>query len=268
MGASGGGGGGSTTQTTIPWAGIQPHILDVANQAKAEYLNTPNQGYYPGSTVVPFSQQTQGALDMTQERAMNGSPLIGASQDQLTATMRGDYLDPTTNPVWGSVSHDIRNQVNGQFGASGRTGSGAHQSAIAKGLGDAAVGLYEPERNRQMQGMFFAPQLAQQDYIDAQQLGSVGGAYEDLSGRYLQDNINRFEFGRDANQRALNDYSSVINGYAGIGGTTTGTQSQKRGSKLGGALGGAATGASVGSMFGPWGTAVGAGAGGLLGLFG
>ncbi len=36
----------------------------------------------------------------------------------------------------------------------------------------------------------------------------------------------------------------------------------------GGALGGAASGAELGSVFGPWGTAIGAGVGGLAGLFG
>ena len=266
--SSGGGGGGSTTQTTVPWGGIQPYITDVAKSAQTEYNDTPNRGYYPGPTVVPFSGPTQASLDMTQARATNGSPLIGASQDQLTSTMRGDYLDPTTNPVWGSVSENVRNQVNSQFGSAGRTGSGAHQGAIAKGLGDAAVGLYEPERNRQMQGMFFAPQLAQQDYMDAAQLGNVGTAYEDLSGRYYQDDINRFEYGRDRNRNALNDYSALINGYAGLGGTTTGTQAQ-RGGGFGNAAGGALAGAGAGSQIGgPWGGLIGGAGGGLLGLFG
>lgn len=52
-----------------------------------------------------------------------------------------------------------------------------------------------------------------------------------------------------------------------LGQTSTGTQDLYR-NRGAGALGGAASGAATGSMFGPWGTAIGAIGGGLLGAFG
>jgi len=260
----GGNSGGSQTQIqkADPWDKAQPYLESGMQGAQSIYNNRANDIYYPGSTVVPMADQTVQGLNMIQNRAAAGSPLIRQSQNQLQSTMQGDYLDPTQNPMFNRAADAITNRVNAQFGAAGRTGSAGHAGAMARGIGDAAAGLYGDERNRQMQGMFFAPQLAAEDYKDAGMMQGVGASYEDLYGRNMQDDINRFEYLRDNDKRNLSFYNGQIGGYGNLGGTTTSTGTQAQGgSSLGSALGGAAAGMSIG---GPWGAA----AGGLLGLFG
>lgn len=267
--SSGGGGNSTTVQKADPWDKAQPYLIEGMQGAQSIYNNRANDIYYPGSTVVPMADQTIQGLNMIQNRAAAGSPLITQSQQQLQATMAGDYLDPTQNPMWNRAAREITDRVNSQFGAAGRTGSAGHAGAIAQGLGDAAAGLYGDERNRQMQGMFFAPQLAAEDYKDAQMMQTVGANYEDLYGRNLQDDINRFEYLRDLDKRNLSFYTGQVSGYGNLGGTTTATGTQAQGGKMfGNALGGAATGAAIGSAIPGIGTGIGAAAGGLLGLFG
>jgi hypothetical protein len=91
------GGGGSQSTTTQPWKQAQPFIL----QGYQEAQNLYNQGgpqFFPGQTYVSPSEATQNALQMAQERAMAGSPLIGQAQSSL-----GNLMN-FTNPYAAQVS--------------------------------------------------------------------------------------------------------------------------------------------------------------------
>ncbi len=223
------------TQTTnnAPWAAQQPYLTHGFAEQRRLYDNGP-------STVIPFSQQTEQALQMQQQRAMN-SP----AQGQLDATMRGDYLygGPGFNAAYGAAADQIMPSVQSMFSRAGRTGSGLAQGEMTKQLGNAFAGLYGQERNNQMQAMAMSPQIG---YADADRLASVGAQREQL----LQDQA------MEPYQR-LQQYQQGISGN--YGGTQTTTQPLHR-NRLGGAIGGATAGAA----FGPWG----AGIGGILGLLG
>lgn len=211
-GGSSGGGGSSTTNTVQkadPWSGQQPSLKAGIGAADrmffgagaydsngalksnaADYFGTgyyaPN--YYPGETVADFSPETEAALQLQTQRALAGSPLIGQSQDQLTRTMAGDYLNanpvnqylgttadgsmlngnPYREAMMTAAAGDITNaynnavnNVNARFSASGRYGSGAQQRAVANeqdtlasNLGKAATNIYygdyQNERNNQI----------------------------------------------------------------------------------------------------------------------
>lgn len=233
-----GGGGSNTTSTTVqkadPWVGAQPYLRAGMNDLSSWYNSDAGRSPYPGSTVVPFSPMTEQAYGMVADRATNGSPIMDSMKKTLQGTLDGDYLKPESNP-WLSDTFDlgagkVRSALDSQFNAGNGYGSSLHSGQMASQLGDLATkiygGNYQSERDRQMQGMLFAPQAAQSDYTDAAQLANVGSAYEKQAGATLQDSINRYNFGQEAPLKRLQDYFSMINPVAGMGSTTTGTQTQ------------------------------------------
>ena len=101
-GIFGGFGGGSQpstiqTQTTSsePWADQQPHLKNIFSGAETAF-NSDAPQYFPDSTVVDFSPQTQGALQGVEARAVAGSPLQQQAMQQAQNTVQGDYLN--SNP--------------------------------------------------------------------------------------------------------------------------------------------------------------------------
>lgn len=273
-GQSGGGGGGqnTTVQKSDPWSGQQPYLTDVMGKAQEQYNKGP-MGYYEGQTFAPLSAETQQAQQMQANRALAGSPLTAASQQQLTDTMAGKYLDPATNPYLQAGADQIRAKVqpaiDARFSGSGRTGSGLAARAVGEGVTDAiatqAMQNYTNERNNQVKGMMFAPSLAQQDYTDIARLGEVGAAREDYQQQAINENINRFNFQQQEPWQSLGLYSNLVNGQ--YGSTVSTTSPAARRSVGAGLLGGAATGAGMASMFSsdPYVGAGGAALGGLLG---
>jgi hypothetical protein len=217
--------------------------------------------------------------------------------------------NPYVDAMFDKASNAVTQGVNSTFGGAGRWGSGAHANALTSGLSDMATdiyggnyaqerqnqlaaasglgsmaqgdknqrmqalsglaGIYGDERTRQMQGMLFAPQAANQDYYDIAKYAEAGAQREGLGQQAIDDQMARFNYAQSEPWQRLQQYSGILNGGLNFGTTTgTGTQTQPRGSLGAGLLGGAATGAGIGSMFGPIGMGIGAGAGGLLGLFG
>lgn len=277
------GGGGSApsgnqtvTQTADPWSAQQPY-LKTGFQAAQNIYDAPAPQYYGGSTVAPFSPETNASFEAQTNRALKGSPLIASSQQQLTDTIGGKYLDPANNPYLLAGAEQIRANVlpgiEARFAGSGRLNSGMASRAASMGLADALAGQatqnYNNERNRQMQAMAFAPTMANQDYFDIQQLGDVGSQKENYAQALTNEQIDRNTYNQNIPATQLAQFMNFIQGN--YGGSTTGTMAGttpfQRGSRAGGALGGAMSGAATGSMLGPWGAAGGGILGGLLGGF-
>jgi hypothetical protein len=243
----GGGGGGqqpqqtsSTTHTSSePPAYIRPFLQEGVTDLSNVYKTTTAPAFYPDSTVASFSPETEGALNWQTARAMQGSPLTQASQDQLTATMRGDYLKAGANPYFqDAVSASLQpmtdqfmNQIlpgiNSTFAMKNRTDSGLHQSAVDQAVKNlqrtqadasvkAASDQYGFERRNQIDGMKFAPQLAMQDYFDINQLGVVGSAKDDQSQRMIDADIMRYNYDQNKEWNHINRYLASLNaGYPG-----------------------------------------------------
>lgn len=283
FGSGGSSGTQQTIQSTTPWSGQQPYLTTGFEQAQQNVLNRP-QTYYPNSTVVPFSPQTEQALQAQEQRAVGGSPLNTAAQDQTLATLRGDYLNANPN-LQGAIDAATRGltrqyQTNvvpaiaGQFSGAGRYGSGLADAsqrnagqAYMQQVGDISSGMayqnYNNERMNQLRASLFAPQLANQDYYDIGQLGQVGATREELGGRELQDQISRFNFAQQEPGARLANYMALVGG--GQYGSNTTTTSPLYRNQLAGGLGGALAGTSLANQLGasPW---LGAGAGALFGL--
>ena len=195
--------------------------------------------------------------------------------------------------------------IQAAFGAGGRTGSGAHQQALGTAqqqlgtsLGDLAAniygGAYESDAQRRLQAsqslqagalggvgaigdLYGAVDQAQaragglspvaqgMEYQNLDRLYGVGQNVQDLANQQIQDQMARYQYYTEAPWQQLGRYHNLVGGQ-GYGGTTTVTGPNQGPSRGQAAFGGAATGAGIGSAFGPWGTAIGAGLGGLGGL--
>ena len=368
--------GGGTTQTSgevNPWEPAVPYLQDILKQAENIYQSDVGKQYFPGSTVIPFTPQTQQALDLTEARSfdlMGPSSIYGTAADTMTGAATGamgtsyggpnlgvgvgsgyggpnlglgisnvyggltpqaDYL----SDVRSSIGSDVMGNIATQFGGMGRTGtSPGAQQAASRGFTQAyapiAQAAAEAERAReltageaQQRRLYGASQAdiarQQQAALDQQrrlygasqadiaraqqageaglgrrltgaaglpgmqqmmdqrtasgiaQLGDVGGAYEGLAGRNLQEQMARYNFSQQSPYQRLAAYSQMVNPLAGMG--YAGTQYQPEASPLMSGLTGAMLGGSIAGMPGmaamgvsaPWMAGLGA-LGGITGL--
>lgn len=274
-------GGGSTTtvQKSDPWSGQQPYLKEQFDKAQGLYksgLLAPS--YYPDATIAPQSADTIMAQNLTRQRAMQGSPITNAANQNITATLRGDYLDPRTNPGYQQTLNDLKDNYAsgtaaqtdaaanraGAFGGTAYTELvGKNNRAFADSLNKTAGDMYTAERQNQLRAGLLAPSIADADYNDINRLGAIGADNENYAQQIINSNIDRYNTNSNKDALALQRYIQLTQGdYGGSSvGTSTGpSQSRNWGA---GALGGALAGYQLG---GPWGAAAG-GVGGLLGIF-
>lgn len=281
---SGGGGGGTNTVTRTELdPTMRPYVQYGLSEAQRLY-QTPNvPQYYPGQTFIGPSQQTTAALEAAQARAMQGSPLVPAAQQQLQQTIRGQYLganpylEAALQPAFGAAQRQYEsatNQALSNFSRAGRYGSGAMQGALTNVGGEFARALtgaagqlgyanYADERARQMAAIQAAPAMAAQDYADIQRLANVGQQTEAYQEMALQDAINRFNFAQQAPYARLQSFLSGA--YGAPSGMQQVTPVYRN--PLGSALGGALAGSQLAPMAG-FSSGTGALIGGGLGLLG
>ena len=281
MSGGGSGGGGTTTSIQQIDPTMRPFIQYGLEESTRLYQNPDIPQYYPGQTYISPSQQTQAALAAAQQRAVTGNPLVPAAQQTALNTVQGNYLggNPFFEGAFKAATQgaqttyqDTVNTALSNASRAGRYGSGAmgtaldraggvYANALTNTAGNLAYQNYADERGRQQAMVGVAPQLAQADYTDINQLlqaGQAGEGYQDLA---MQDAINRYNFAQQAPYNKLQSYLSGAYG-APMGSTGSVTSTSYGGSKAAGALGGAASGAAMGTMIMPgWGTAIGAGLG-------
>ena len=279
------GGGNTKTQTTTePWSGVKPYLLSGYKDAQSLYKQGA-PGYYGGQSTAPMSSYSKQALDGTAQRAAYGSDVTRAAQGQLTKTINGDYLnsnpylqgaiDAAVRPVTEAFTGSVMPGIDSNFSSAGRYGSGLQGAAyndanqtLAQQVGDIGTNMsyqnYGDERQRQMQAMLFAPEMAQQDYNDLAMLGQAGQGYDQYNQNLINADIEKYNYNNNKDFNYLSDYIGLLNGATGSSSMTK-APGQAGMSPLTGALGGALSGASMGSAFGPIGTGIGALAGGLFG---
>ena len=202
-------------------------------------------GYYPASTVVDFSPESEMALTSMRSRALDPNSLTAQTQNVVNQNLMG------TNPLAMAAFKPVIDTVTSQFAKAGRYGSGANQQALASALAPAAL-------QAQQAAIGQAPQVQN---LDLQQLARVGSAREDQAQAVMQDNVNRFNFDQNVDAEKLRNFMGLV------GGGTVGSNRIEPvfRNPLAGGLGGALGGAQLGSMAG-FNPMYGALAGGLLGL--
>ena len=230
MSFGGGSSGGTTTQQVTPYAPAEPALSQILSEAGQLY----GQGVGAAGYVAPTQQTLQGLAAQEQ--------LGTAAQQQLAATLGGQYLNPFLQPLLQKTAGDIATSVSQQFSGAGRTpGSPMSQQQIVSQVAQAALplafGQYETERGRQLGIAQRTPSLFQ----TGQQLEAIQRQ------RQL------------APAQALQQYAGFISPIATGLPTTIGSQ-QVQANPLTTALGGAVLGSGI--------PGVGAVLGGGLGLLG
>ena len=361
---SGGGGETITQENQVsPYAPSEPYLNNILTEASNLYQSGTGSQYYPGSTVVPFAQQTQQGLQGLQNLSTNqlsGSPMMqqagnvfsGYAAGQGPSVFGGNVgaggqysgiptqtysgmaqLSPQQDYLSGlqsSIANQSLNAVQDQFGGMGRTGTSpgaqaAAQTAFTQAYAPIASQLGESERNRQLgmqqdalaraqganqfqtqsmmgmqgdqfrrqqaadmmnaQAMQAANQFGQQQQLmaagqlpamqgaadaraiqGAQGLAGVGGAFEDLQGRMLQEDLQRYQYEQMSPYNRLAQYAGIVSPIASGFPITQQAAEQPRYNALTGALGGGLSAASVFSG-NPYAAAGGAILGGLGGFF-
>lgn len=220
------GGGGSKTQKTVqstePYKPSQPLLNRTIKDAESLYKSGGlNYQYFPGDTIAPLAPETQSAWSSIAQRAQAGSPLTDQAKGYYGDVLSGKYLNAEA-PGFDSVLRSTMNDVNANKALSGRYGSGSHDAAVAEALGGLRYNNYQTERGYQNQAAQLAPQVAQQDYFDANQLLGVGQQRQG----YLQDQINeqikRFNFDQNSPANAISLAQALAGGS--LGATTSATQ--------------------------------------------
>lgn len=152
-----------TSQTTSLPSWAQPLATGAGNQI----LNTVsgNQG-----NLQSIASGIQSHLGQLGSQAFGQQPGVAGGQSFISKTLGGSYLNsnPYTQAIMKQAGQDAGNAVNSTFGLAGRTGGGANQELLAKGISQAEnqVGFqnYQNERGLQNQALGAIPGLVQSQY--------------------------------------------------------------------------------------------------------
>lgn len=216
----------NTVSNTEPPGYAKPYLESLLERADTEYgSGRPN--YFPNSTVVPFSPQSELALRMTEEEALAGSPITTNAQNLANRTIMGDFVmanNPFFESAYQAAANPVIESVNSQFSKAGRLGSGANADVLSRSLADLSGSMsyknYADERARQMAAAGAAQGFRDMSFADPARLAQVGAAREQMSQAQLQDEINRFNFNENVERQKLQDYAALVRGGT-LGGTST-----------------------------------------------
>ena len=235
----GGGGGGSESKTEIdPF--LKPYVTYGLEEGKKLYEGT-SPTFFPGQTYVGPSEATTQALQMAQQRATAGSPLLRSAQEQQLATIQGRGVNPFLQGALSAAyqptveaAQQATRGLQSQASQAGRYGSGAmgqiaeqQAAGLGRGLGGSLSNLAyqssEAEAQRQAAAIAGAPALAQADYTDIQALLKAGAGGEEYQKAALQDAMSRYNFEQNLPQMKLQQFANLFSGVP-AGQVTTTTQ--------------------------------------------
>lgn len=234
----------TVTQNSEPWSQAQPYLQDIFRNSQQLY----RQGaeYYPGSTVVPFSNQTEQGMQGL-EQQYNQSPIgLQTAQNTLTGVANSNQNNPFIQNVQnaGQVQNDaganvlqsfanngqqnpfldaqfdraasrVRDNTSAMFSKAGRYGSVAHQDQLSDSLGDMANNFYGQAYETDANRRFGAAEA-----LGARQAGDINrnlGAQSTAAG--LSQGANSQAMQAAGMMPMLNDYAGANNrGLMELGG--------------------------------------------------
>jgi hypothetical protein len=232
----GGGGSQSSTTTTSIDPRIAPFVTYGLEEAKKLYQGAGPE-YFKGQTYISPSEATQQSLQMARERALGGSPLIKAAQQEQLDTIAGRGVNPFLAGALEGVNRqagvDYTKNIQAlQSAASsrGRYGSAAQgelsgqaQDIFARNLAEAgnrmAYQSAEAERQRQIEASRNAPAMSAADYFDIGQLAKIGQIGEGYDQSKMQADINRWNYEQNLPQMKLSQFANLFSSVPQ--GTTT-----------------------------------------------
>lgn len=259
--------GGSKQQTTTtnnaPWSAAQPALKLGLNQATKMFNADPTgkKSIYSGSTVVPWSSQTQQGMGLVSKNAGANSGPRGLSQQYQNVINQGGYndaqhsavsntrdvanssFDINANPAFQQVLQQAqgaaRDSVNLSAGGAGRYGSGVHQGNLASEIGDLTSRMvgneYTNWQNRRDSANSNLFNMGQQGIgnlgtayqglgLPAQDLMQVGAMNEDLATRQMNDKLRLFNDKNNSGWNQIGRLNAIASGAGQMGGTQTQSQ--------------------------------------------
>jgi hypothetical protein len=238
-----------------PWDVTHEYFTDegsgILDQSRSLFQK--EKQFAPFNTYTDFDPATLRSLDETLAIANRGTPLITDAQnfvrsqiaggpnaaiDYLTPTARGDFLG-ANNALLQDALGGIYDRVNSQFAAGGRGGSSYHADAMARGAAPAVLQNLQQERQNQLNAANLVGSLEQQDLLNRfaaakiapgmqredmyipSLFDTVGARREGKAAEVLAHELNKFNFGQNERDVALNQYLNRIGHVAGLGGQTS-----------------------------------------------
>ena len=242
-----GGGGGSSQTTNELDPNVVPYVTDALSKQQALY----NQGapeYYAKQTYLDPNSQQQQAINMMTANANVNAPMLQNATNLNNQMIQGDFLQ--NNPNFDAVMNtagrkatDLYNTATqgtmSDVSQAGRYGSDAHARLQAGNAGKLAQSLsdtagqyayqnYANERGNQINAMNNAGAIAGNQNIGAQNLMTAGNAQAGFDQSALDASIARHDYGQNAQQQHLANYTNAV--WGAPGGSTSST-SQSGGGK-------------------------------------
>ena len=201
-----GGGGGGQTQTSRTEISpeFKPYITYGLGEAQRLYQGMPAA---PETLTAPQSEASIEAFRRAEERAMAGSPLLNAAQEEQLATIQGRGTNPflagaleQANRLSGEEYTRNIQALQSQAASKGRYGSaamgqqvGVNQDIFARALaeqgGKLAYESAEAERARQVEAAKNAPTMSAADYSDIDKLLKIGQGREGYIEKAIQGTL-------------------------------------------------------------------------------
>lgn len=288
-----GGGSGGSQSTKVEYSpaeqAARQYVWDEARGTYAQNKEALQSGGSPIPGVAGLSGDTLQAQQMGRNWAYGGAQDLAqqglqATQYGLTGAMDVNNnpalqgaIQAATRPITQNLQENILPGIRSQAVQEG--GYGGSRAGIAEGLAvsranqqaqDAAATMasdaYQKGQDTFARTLALLPQTQQLGVTPTNLLSQIGTQNENYQQEVLNYIASLNDYQANKGWGPISNLASAI--YGGIQPGTVTSQQRSSGSKARGALGGAASGAAMGSMFGPWGTAIGAGIGGLMGMFG
>ena len=242
-----GGGGGNSQTTNELDPNVVPYVKDALSEQQKLYQGGAPE-YYGGQTYLNPNAQQQSAIDMMTANANVNNPMLQNATNLNNQMIQGDFLQNNPNfdavmATAGRKATDAYNNAmtntNSQASMSGRYGSDAHarmasnnSSNLAQSLADTAGQYayqnYATERGNQINAMNNAGQIAGNQNIGAQNLMNAGNMQAGFDQTALNADIARHDYGQNADQQHLSNYTNAV--WGAPGGSTSST-SQSGGGK-------------------------------------
>ncbi len=219
----GGGGGTSTTRAVIPkeLKGAATALSNIAQQVG----NTPFQ-QYGGTGVVGLNDTQQSAMDMIQQRAANGSPIMDTANSTLTSMLQGGQTNPYLDGMVQKAQDSVMSNMNSAYANSGSFGNAGLQQQTGQALGDVASQMYgnayNTDRANQMQALGMAQSYGNQTYTDAGQLMNAGNTAQNNAQDQADFGYQQYLNQQNYPLQQLSALSGALSGQMGSQTTQTG----------------------------------------------
>ena len=219
------------TQTTVqksdPWGPAQPYLKDALADAGDLY----DQGGfhiqpYPNDRVAGFGDVSLLGQGATVQQALQGTPLVGQASDTLSGMMDYDYQSGLLDQVKQNALGSAIPAAMAQFAGSGMGNSTLAMDTVGRAATEAVApyeyGAHENTLGRMMSAAGMAPGMEEAAYLPGRMLQGVGAMRDQMSQQELDALMAAYYEDQNMDANAIQNYSNLLMGYGGQGGTQVG----------------------------------------------